>query len=322
MTGTGFQSGFTARLINELGQQFPASPTQFISSTTVTVTVSIGAGPTSATQSIQITNPDAQTATINFQALGVTTLTITTGSLPEGRVGQSYTATLNASGGNPPYSWSQVSGSMPAGLTLSSTGVIGGTPTSAGASSFAVRVQDTGSPAQSAAKPLSITVVGTPPGAFTLTAESECSGQNPQTRLTWTPSSGVDFYQAYRNGSLLTGLTATTNTYLDTAVIIGATYMYHILAINSGGQTSSNQVAITARCETPPGTFTLTVIPWCDGTAPINLLEWTAPAGRAFPYEAYRNNVLVFTTDLNRYEDRAVAAGATYSYFEIGRAHV
>jgi hypothetical protein len=124
----------------------------------------------------------------------------------------------------------------------------------------------------------------------------------------------VDFYRVYRNGALLTALTATTNTYVDKAVITGTTYTYYTLAINTGGQTSSNQVPITARCEAPPGTFTLTVTPWCNGTAPVNELHWTAPVGVTFPYETYRNNVLVFTSDLNLYEDTAVMAGVTYSY--------
>ena len=68
LTGTGFQSGFTATLINELNQSFPASSVQFISSTSVKATVFLGAGPTS-TQTIKITNPYGQSAQINFTAL-------------------------------------------------------------------------------------------------------------------------------------------------------------------------------------------------------------------------------------------------------------
>ncbi|MEW6209520.1 MAG: IPT/TIG domain-containing protein [Acidobacteriota bacterium] len=68
LTGTGFQSGFTATLINELGQQFNITQKEFVSSTTVRVTAFIGSGPTS-TQTIRITNPDGQSASITFQAL-------------------------------------------------------------------------------------------------------------------------------------------------------------------------------------------------------------------------------------------------------------
>src|ERR1035438_3925808 len=68
---------------------------------------------------------------------------ITTTVLPQGTVSLPYSFTLMASGGNPPYMWTITSGSLPAGLSLdSSSGVISGTPTSAGTSSFMVQVKD------------------------------------------------------------------------------------------------------------------------------------------------------------------------------------
>jgi hypothetical protein len=82
---------------------------------------------------------------------------ITTTSLPNGKVGVLYSATLSASGGMPPYTWSIVSGSLPAGLTLASnTGVISGKPTQRTTKSFTVRVKDTAS--QTGSKALSITM--------------------------------------------------------------------------------------------------------------------------------------------------------------------
>jgi mannan endo-1,4-beta-mannosidase len=53
-------------------------------------------------------------------------------SLPSARAGAAYSHTLQAAGGSSPYSWSIASGSLPAGLTLSSSGVISGTPGAAG----------------------------------------------------------------------------------------------------------------------------------------------------------------------------------------------
>lgn len=52
---------------------------------------------------------------------------------------------LNASGGTAPYIYSLLSGSLPAGLSLSNTGVLSGTPTTAGTGSFTVRAVDANS---------------------------------------------------------------------------------------------------------------------------------------------------------------------------------
>ena len=74
-------------------------------------------------------------------------VSITSTSLPNGSVGVSYDATLSASGGNPPYQWKVVSGSLPKGLKLNkTTGEVSGKPKSAGTSDFTVEVLDTKSP--------------------------------------------------------------------------------------------------------------------------------------------------------------------------------
>ena len=75
-------------------------------------------------------------------------------------VGSSYSQGLSASGGKTPYSWSVISGALPAGLSLNSgTGVLGGTPTAAGVSNFTVQVQDANG--ATAAQALTITVYDT-----------------------------------------------------------------------------------------------------------------------------------------------------------------
>ncbi len=83
-------------------------------------------------------------------------LAITTASLPSGTVSMAYSATLTASGGTTPYTWSIASG-LPPGLTLNSTsGAITGTPTTAGTYSFTAQVKDANN--QTATQSLSITI--------------------------------------------------------------------------------------------------------------------------------------------------------------------
>jgi cytochrome bd-type quinol oxidase subunit 2 len=93
-------------------------------------TVRVAGGITTATQPL----------TIN---IGLLPLTITTTSLPNGGVGVAYSRALAPSGGSGIYTWSVSAGSLPAGLSLAdATGVIAGTPTTAGTSNFTVRVAD------------------------------------------------------------------------------------------------------------------------------------------------------------------------------------
>jgi hypothetical protein len=77
-------------------------------------------------------------------------LTITTSSLNTAVAGMPYSQTLTATGGTAPYSWS-VRGRLPAGLTLSPTGVISGTPLTTGGGSLLVfEVADSSNPEETA----------------------------------------------------------------------------------------------------------------------------------------------------------------------------
>jgi large repetitive protein len=68
-------------------------------------------------------------------------------NLPNATVGQAYSASLQTvtglSGGVPPYTWALTSGSLPQGLALSpSSGIVSGTPSGAGSSTFQFSVTD------------------------------------------------------------------------------------------------------------------------------------------------------------------------------------
>ena len=109
------------------------------------------------------------TTAATLTVLPVPPLSITTTSLPAGSVYSSthkvkYAATLTATWGNPPYSWSVVGGSLPPGLKLSkSKGTISGKASFAGTYTFTVQVLDKKGPAplhhqDSATAVLSITI--------------------------------------------------------------------------------------------------------------------------------------------------------------------
>ena len=95
---------------------------------------------------------------IVIAAAAVIPIQLTTSSLPAGTVNAAYSTTLAATGGTSPYTWSVASGQLPAGLTLSSAGVISGTPTTGGAFSFALQVKDSAATPQAATASESISV--------------------------------------------------------------------------------------------------------------------------------------------------------------------
>lgn len=103
--------------------------------------------------------PPDSTSTWLWTPLQVVTLV-----LPSVAVGSRYSATLQAIGGAAPYTWSVAVGALPAGLSLSSSGVISGTPTTAGKSTFTVEAVDAETKSPEVAKTtLQLTVNPAPP---------------------------------------------------------------------------------------------------------------------------------------------------------------
>ena len=110
--------------------------------TTVGITATDSANPVDTT-----TSPVA----ITVQAIPALTFT---GSLPNGIVNVPYNQTLQATGGVGPYTYAVTAGALPAGLTLSTGGVVSGTPTAVGASSFTVTATDSEGTPKTASLPL------------------------------------------------------------------------------------------------------------------------------------------------------------------------
>jgi hypothetical protein len=70
-------------------------------------------------------------------------LVITTNTaLAGGNVGTAVSRTFSATGGTSAFNWTLASETVPAGLTLSSGGILSGTPTAAGTFHFTIRLSD------------------------------------------------------------------------------------------------------------------------------------------------------------------------------------
>jgi DNA-binding beta-propeller fold protein YncE len=185
---------------------------------------------------------------------------VTTSPLPKGVQGQWYGATLEATGGVLPRTWSLVSGStLPSGLKLDSGGIISGTPAVSGTFSFNVRVVDKGG--SSVTKPLQLTVnalhlafvqqpSNTGAGAVmtpSVTVEIRDQGGNVVTTATDTVilsllNAGTATLGGTKSQAAIKGKATFSNLTIDLA---GSGYM---LGANSGSlkEVDSNAFSITA----------------------------------------------------------------------------
>jgi large repetitive protein len=240
-----------------------------------------GAG--SASVTFQVADATGVTAS---QAITITVnppppLAIATASLPGAALATAYSQTLQATGGVPSYTWTITAGSLPAGLTLSTAGVISGTPTgSTGTSNFTVKVTDsqTPTPATQTAN-LSITVSIAP---LTITTSSLPGGSVGSVySQTLQASGGVPpFAWSITVGTLPAGLTLNANT----GVISGTptatgTSTFTVKVTDSAATTATASLSITINTVL---TITTTSLPGGSvGTAYSSTLQ---ASGGATPY--------------------------------------
>ena len=137
-------------------------------------------------------------------------LTITTTTLTAGTTGTAYSQTLQATGGVPSYTWSKTAGSLPAGLSLSSAGVISGTPsgTFTGTSSFTATLTDSQTPTHTTTTAILSITVSAPPLSVTTTSLAGGTIGNAYSNQTLQATGGIAPYTwAVTTGSLPAGLT-------------------------------------------------------------------------------------------------------------------
>src|SRR6266853_4863241 len=97
------------------------------------------------------------TAAVTVDPVSNQSLKITTGNLPQGQQGDTYSEVFSATGGTAPYIWSISAGTPPAGIAMNVNGDFAGMPTTPGTSSFTAMVTD--ATAKTATGNFSVTVV-------------------------------------------------------------------------------------------------------------------------------------------------------------------
>jgi hypothetical protein len=92
--------------------------------------------------SVRVSGGSGRSASASFVLTTENALRVLTATLPDVEAGSVYQATLQATGGSPPYRWTVVEGQLPDGLALSTGGVVSGTTSGGSPSSVVVAATD------------------------------------------------------------------------------------------------------------------------------------------------------------------------------------
>jgi Putative Ig domain len=214
------------------------------------------------TFTVQVADNGVQTASKVLSITVAQPLSITTGSpLPNGTLAMSYSQSLAATGGTPPLTWSVTSGALPGGLTLSSAGVISGTPTGAAMTNFSVQVVDSAS--RTATKAFTLTIM-LPPLSISTSSPLPNGTVGTAYSQTLTASGGVPpFTWSVTSGTPPGGLTLSTAGVLSGTPSTPVTTNFTVQVRDNASQTATKQFAITI--DPPPLTIT-TPSPLSNGT--------------------------------------------------------
>ena len=243
-------------------------------------------------------------------------------TLPGATVAAAYSQAITASGGAAPYSYAVTAGALPAGLTLSATGTLSGTPTAGGTFTFTVTATDANSNVGTGSYTLTVAAptIAVAPSALPAATTNVAYSQNI------TASGGIAPYSyVLTAGSLPPGLALGANGVLAGTPTGGGSYGFTISATDSatgsgpyqGSQsytlavsapaislapqvlagatvTRAYSATITASGGTAPYSYAITagVLPTGLAFAPDGTISGTPTAGGTF-------NVSVTATDAN-----------------------
>jgi hypothetical protein len=203
-------------------------------------------GTSTFTVSVSDSSSPVQTksAALSITVAG-TTLSIVTSSLAAGTNGAAYSASLQASGGKPGYTWSITSGSLPAGLSLAAgSGVISGTLKASGTSTFAVSVSDSSNPVQTKSATLSVTVTAAG-STLTITSSTLAAATVGMAYTQTLAASGgtLPYTWSITSGTLPAGLTLSSGGVISGTPTASGTYRITVGVADSSNPARTQSVA-------------------------------------------------------------------------------
>jgi hypothetical protein len=168
----------------------------------------------------------------------------TSSSLAPAIVSTSYSATVVAQGGRRPYGFTVTSGTLPAGLALgATTGIISGTPTASGSSTFAVTVAD--NLGVTLAKNFTIVVAGSPLAISTAATLPSASQNQTYTQALAATGGTAPLTWSLSSGTLPAGLTLATNGTLAGMPTVSGLSTFTVEVSDAGGLEDTETFSLT-----------------------------------------------------------------------------
>lgn len=232
-------------------------------------------------------------------------LLMTSGPLPEGQVGSPYSYTIQAAGGRSPYTFAM--STLPFGMSInSSTGVVSGTASSTGNTSYTITITDSDGIVFSYT---GIWVISTTPvgGISNLTAILTTGTSQS---VSFTNAANATDYQYRLNGGAWQTLSASR---IITNLLPGTAYAIQVRGINAyGNGAASNTVNVTTPASSAPTvglSYTPTYVP-----------AWTFCPTRAtlLTQLGLTTSQVITATDYASFEVALTAANAAQKPLVVG----
>ena len=242
-----------------------------------------------ATDSSTGTGPFSATSGTLSLTVGAPTITVSPSTLTGATVGVFSSQSLSASGGTAAYTYAVTAGALPAGMSLSSSGVLSGTPTAGGTFNFTATATDsstgtgpfTGSRAYTLivnAPTLSLT-----PGSGSLSATTSVAYSQ-----TFVASSGTSPYSyalSVNSGALPTGLSFNTSTgVLSGTPTSAGTVNFTVTATDSSSGTGPYTGSATYTLTTSAPTITVSPSTLSGATTGVAYSQAVTASGGTAPY--------------------------------------
>ena len=244
-------------------------------------------------------------------------IAIATKSLPDGTVGTTYSTLIKASGGCTPYKWAIASGKLPTGVTAKASSAttslnLTGTPSTAAAYSFTIKVTGCGGGTSERAYKVQMQTATSGGGLAIVTPSSPNGTVDTAYSAAIKATGGCTPYKwAIASGKLPTGVTAkassaTTSLNLTGTPSTAASYSFAVKVTGCGGGTSERAYKVVIQA----------------GANHVVDLSWNASTSKDIAgYNVYRSPDAATWKRMNPgliastlYSDSTVANGTTYYY--------